>query len=103
MRLFHVSEESDIHMYTPRIPERNDLKKSVGIVWAIDEKRLPNFITPRDCPRITYYAGDRTSVSDKEIYLTSDVQHVVIIESKWFEIMKNTHLHLYEFNPKNFV
>lgn len=103
MRLFHVSEEDDIHIFTPRIPERNDLDKSVGLVWAIDEKRLPNFLTPRDCPRITYHVGDRTSINDKEIYLTSpDMQHVVIIESKWFETMKNTHLHLYEFNPKDF-
>ena len=54
MRLFHVSEEENIEVFEPRLPNRNDLDKNVGLVWAIDEARLPNFLTPRDCPRITY-------------------------------------------------
>lgn len=53
MRLFHVSEESNIEVFNPRTPTRNDLDKNVGLVWAIDEERLPNFLTPRDCPRVT--------------------------------------------------
>ena len=44
MRLFHVSEEENIQLFEPRLPERNDLDKSVGLVWAIDEARLPNFL-----------------------------------------------------------
>ena len=48
MRLFHVSEESGIRVFEPRIPLRKDLDQTVGLVWAIDEKRLPNFLTPRD-------------------------------------------------------
>lgn len=54
MRLFHVSEEANIEVFNPRIPARKDLDQSVGLVWAIDEKRLPNFLTPRDCPRVAY-------------------------------------------------
>lgn len=38
MRFFHVSEESNMDIFNPRIPERDDLDKSVGLVWAIDEK-----------------------------------------------------------------
>jgi hypothetical protein len=103
MGLIHVSEESNIEVFNPRIPVRDDLDKSVGLVWAIDEKRLPNFLTPRDCPRVTYHIGDNTSEHDKEMYFTSsDIQHVVIIESSWFKIMKNTRLFLYEFNPEGF-
>ena len=48
MRLFHVSEDADIEIFHPRIPARSDLDKNVGLVWAIDEERLPNFLTPRD-------------------------------------------------------
>lgn len=89
MRLFHVSEENNIGMFEPRIPERNDLEKSVGFVWAIDEQHLANFMTPRNCPRITYHVGEKTSVKDKRFFFTSpDIKHVVIIESKWFEVMK---------------
>lgn len=103
MRLFHVSEENNIDIFNPRIPERDDLDKSVGLVWAIDEKHLPNFLTPRDCPRVTYHIGENTSSYDKKVFFTSpDIQHVVIIESIWFKIMKNTRLFLYEFNPESF-
>lgn len=52
MRLFHVSEKGNIDVFYPRIPEREDFDKSVGLVWSIDEKHLPNFLTPRDCPRM---------------------------------------------------
>lgn len=50
MRLFHVSEESDISEFSPRIPSRTDLDQSVGLVWAINEECLPNYLTPRGCP-----------------------------------------------------
>ena len=82
MRLFHVSEEPDIRVFYPRLPTRTDLKQNVGLVWAIDEERLPNFLTPRECPSIS---------------------HAVVIENSWFDIMKNTTLYLYEFNPNSFV
>lgn len=104
MRLFHVSEEENIQIFEPRLPNRNDLDKTVGLVWAIDESRLPNFLTPRDCPRVAYYIGKKTTELDKKIYFTSStVSHTLIIESTWFERMKNTTLYLYEFNVDDFV
>ena len=104
MRLFHVSEQADIHIFHPRIPERADLPKTEGLVWAIDEKRLPNFLTPRNCPRVTYHVGETTSPQDIDRYFTSPTaRHAVIIEQKWFEAMKNTHLFLYEFEVTGFA
>lgn len=50
MRLFHVSEEPDIKVFVPRLPTRKDLDQNVGLVWAIDDARLPNFLTP---PRLS--------------------------------------------------
>lgn len=32
MRLFHVSEESGIRVFEPRIPLRKDLDQTVGLV-----------------------------------------------------------------------
>ena len=52
MRLFHVSEENNIKIFHPRQPSRNDLDKSVGLIWAINETCLPNFLTRRDCSRV---------------------------------------------------
>lgn len=103
MRLFHVSEDENILVFYPRTPKRKDLNPKEGLVWAIDEQRLPNFLTPRNCPRVTWYAGADTSSEDKKKYFSSTTgSHVVVIENKWFEAMKNTVLYLYEFNPAGF-
>lgn len=103
MRLFHVSEESDINLFIPRIPYRKDIDNSKGLVWAITEKCLPNFLTPRNCPRVTYYSTNKSSIEDKEsLFSLSSCPHVVAIEYEWFKTMQNTTLYLYEFNTSNF-
>jgi hypothetical protein len=103
MRLFHISEEDNIRIFQPRRPERDDLDKTVELVWAIDEQRLPNFLTPRNCPRVTYHIGQNTSELDKkEFFSSSTLSHGVVIESKWFERMKTTTLFLYEFVSDDF-
>ena len=104
MRLFHVSEEPDIRVFVPRCPARKDLDPTVGLVWAVDERRLPNFLTPRDCPRVTYHVGDKTTQRDRRrFFSSSSTTHAVIVESKWFQTIKNTTLYLYEFDTENFI
>ena len=103
MRLFHVSEESDIARFVPRIPLRDDLDKSKGLVWAINERCLPNFFTPRECPRVTFHVGEGTTEEDIERFFSSSCRWCVAIEHAWVERMRGTTLHLYEFNPANFV
>jgi len=104
LRLFHVSEEPDIQVFEPRFPKRKDLDPQVGLVWAIDEKHLPNFLTPRDCPRVAYLAGEGTTPEDQKRFFSSQsVTHVVVIERGWFERMRHTTLYLYEFEPDDFV
>jgi len=102
MRLFHVSEESDIPQFIPRIPIRKDLDQSKGLVWAINEKCLPNFLTPRDCPRTTYHASAQTTSADIERFFSSTYHHCMIIEQAWYERMKKITLYVYEFDPTNF-
>ena len=41
MRLFHVSEESGIRVFEPRIPLRKDLDQTVGLVWAAQFSDAP--------------------------------------------------------------
>ncbi|MGN4128231.1 DUF6886 family protein [Lysinibacillus sphaericus] len=104
MRIFHVSEESDIQVFQPRLPTRTDLDQTKGLVWAIDDKCLPNFLTPRNCPRVCYHIGINTAEIDKRTYLSStSCSHVVVIENKWFALMKNTKLFLYEFDINQFT
>ena len=103
MRLFHVSEEPDIVRFVPRIPTRADMDKSKGLVWAIDERRLPNFFTPRKCPRVTYHAGAQTTDEDIARFFSPSCHYCVAIEHAWFQRMHTTMLYLYEFDPANFV
>ena len=103
MRLFHVSEDPNISIFIPRTPERADLDPSVPLVWAIDEDRLPNFLTPRDCPRVAYHVTPETTLADRQRFFTSPThEHAVIIEDGWFEVMRGTTLWLYEFAPAAF-
>jgi hypothetical protein len=104
MRLFHVSEEPEIQVFHPRIPSRIDLDSNQGLVWAINERQLVNFLTPRNCPRVTFYAADNSNKDDVEKYIgKSNVSSVIVIEQGWFHRMLNTTLYLYEFDSTNFV
>lgn len=104
MRLFHVSEEADIYEFKPRIPDRDNLDKKTGLVWAIREECLPNFLTPRNCPRVAYHVGKDTSEVDmKRFFSSPTIKHVVVIENRWFEIMRSTTLYLYEFHISDFI
>ena len=102
MRLFHVSEESDINSFIPRAPLRDDMDKSVPLVWAITERCLPNFLTPRDCPRVTYHAKADSTDADIARFFSSRARHVVAMERDWFNRMRDTSLYLYEFDPAHF-
>ncbi|TKD69363.1 DUF6886 family protein [Pseudalkalibacillus hwajinpoensis] len=104
MRLYHVSEEDHIELFKPRSPTRMDLDQTKKFVWAINDKCLPNFLTPRNCPRVCYHVGPNTSESDKQTYLSAkSSSHMIVIENKWFETMKNTNLTLYEFDTRQFT
>ncbi|MFK5706383.1 DUF6886 family protein [Lysinibacillus boronitolerans] len=102
MRLFHVSEDPTIMTFHPRLPERPDLDAKKGLVWAINERCLPNYLTPRDCPRVCFHAGDQTTEQDRQQYLPQ-ASHVVVIENKWLEVLKTTSLYLYEFDSNGFT
>ena len=104
MRLFHVSEQPDIIEFEPRIPDRNDLDKNVGLVWAIDDFHLSNFLTPRNCPRVGYHIGQETTEQDKtDFFSTPSASHGLLLEHKWYDIVKSTTLYIYEFDPADFT
>lgn len=95
--LFHISEESDIARFEPRASEY-----ATGlVVWAIDECRLCNYLVPRECPRVTYYAGADTTAADVDRFLGSSPV-VVVIESGWLERVRSTWLYCYHMPPETF-
>lgn len=102
MRLYHVSEEADIKTFVPRIPIREDMDKSKGLVWALTEQHLPQFLTPRECPRVTYRISEKTTHEDIEKFFSSSSRYCVAIEHDWHKRMGSTTLYVYEFTTSNF-
>lgn len=95
--LFHISEESGIERFEPRVPEGD----GEPVVWAIDAARLRNYLLPRECPRVTYYAGRETTPADVERFLGSS-QAVVAVESGWLERLRSCRLYCYHLRPETF-
>ncbi len=104
MRLFHVSEEAGIARFEPRPVPSPDSGVTGTVVWAVDETHLPNFILPRDCPRVTYGVGKRTTEEDRaRFFAHSTARRIVAVESRWAPKILACRLWLYEMASENFA
>lgn len=102
--LFHVSEEPGIKIFEPRPSPSFFAGIGGDVVFAIDGKLLHNYLLPRDCPRVTYYATLKTTDADKEIFIgKSSATHIVTVESAWYQQIKATTLYCYEFPADGFT
>jgi hypothetical protein len=95
--LFHVSDERGIEQFEPRAPQGG----GSAVVWAIDAYRLRNYLVPRECPRVTYYAGRGTTPEDVKQFLGSSTA-VVAVERDWFERLRSCRLYCYHLPPETF-
>ena len=96
--LFHVSEEPGIERFEPRpSPYAGE-----PVVWAIDADRLRNYLLPRDCPRVTYYASRETTAADVERFLGSSPA-VIAVASAWLERVRSCRLYCYHLPPETFA
>ncbi len=95
--VFHVSEDRSIERFEPRAPEQG----GDPVVWAIDDRRLRNYLLPRECPRVTYYAGRQTTHADVERLLGLSVA-VIAIEREWFARVRSCRLYCYHLPPETF-
>lgn len=95
--VFHVSEEANIGAFHPRPPPSLDAGVGEDVVWAIDHAHLPNYLTPRDCPRVTFGRGPQTSEADAARFLTGVSGRVVVIERVWLQRLLSTPLFVYAF------
>jgi hypothetical protein len=95
--LFHVSEEAGIARFEPRPSQFTD----EPVIWSITEDRLCNYLVPRDCPRVTFYAGPDTASADAERFLRSS-RAVVAVEEGWRERLRSCRLHCYEMPAATF-
>lgn len=95
--LFHVSEESGIERFEPRTSEDG----GEPFVWAIDTARLRNYLLPRECPRVTYYAGRNTTPADVERFLGLSPA-TIAVESGWLKRLRTCRLYCYHLPAETF-
>ncbi len=84
-QIYHVSEDGKIETFKPR-PSPSQFPNIHGnVVCGIDNQLLHHYLLPRDCPRVTYYAGLKTTEQDKIKFLgQSTADFVIAIKAKWF-------------------
>jgi hypothetical protein len=74
------------------------------LVWAIDTRHLPLYWFPRDCPRCTFWAGERTSDADVERFIDGDRRRRVhVVEDRWLDRLAGTRLQLYRLPEATFT
>ena len=95
--LFHISEAQGIERFDPRPSELT----AAPVVWAIGADRLRNYLVPRECPRVTFYAGPQTTLADRERFLGSGVA-VVAVEQDWLARVQGSRLYCYHLLPQTF-
>lgn len=95
--LYHLSENPTIERFEPRVPDAG----GDPIVWAIDAEHMRNYLLPRDCPRVTFYATDKTSTADREQFL-GESRAVVAVESAWLARITQCQLYRYGLPPESF-
>ncbi len=72
-----------------------------NVVWAVDDRHLPNYLVPRDCPRVAFQNSATTSEQDKKKFF-SDSNYIIAMESAWRERIEKSRLFLYAFDPGAF-
>lgn len=103
-RIYHISEDGRITTFKPRPSPSQFEGLKDDVVFGIEERLLHNYLLPRDCPRVTFYAGANTSAEDRQLFMhTATAGYVVVIEAAWLPVVKQTTLFCYEFAPAPFI
>src|SRR5262245_12878921 len=96
--LYHISEEAGIQRFEPRLLPTADRP----VVWAVSAERLRNYLLPRDCPRVTFFASEHTSPADRDRLLGAS-EAVVAFESHWLDRVRQARLYCYHLPHEEFT
>ncbi len=96
-QLFHISEDPAIKKFVPR-PSPSHFDKIEGdVVFAITHQLLHNYLLPRDCPRVCFYARADSDPADIEKFIgPAGARYVIALESKWLPVIRKTTMYCYE-------
>jgi hypothetical protein len=99
--LWHVSEDPDLKHFAPH--RAKTALSDEALVWAIDTRHLPLYWFPRDCPRSTFWAGERTTKADVALFLHGHpASRIHTIEDRWLERVRAATLYLYRMPQATF-
>lgn len=102
-KLYHISDQPRIGTFEPRPAHFYSGIIRRNVVFAITDTLLHNYLLPRDCPRITYYAGRGTSSDDKTRFFGfSAAKYIITVESGWLHEIQRAILYSYEFPMETF-
>lgn len=102
MRLYHISDQPGIGLFEPRTGGHGF--EDEAVVWAIDEEHLPNYLLPRDCPRVTFFAREDSDPEDiRRLMCGGSASRVIAVEWAWLERIRAERLHCYEIDSGTFA
>lgn len=101
--LFHISDQPGIKRFDPRPAPASNTTQTGSMVWAIDRQHLHNYLLPRDCPRITFYAlPDSNPEHVTRLMGYSSATYIIAIESGWLPEVQRQRLYCYELPGASF-
>ena len=102
--MYHVSDQSGIRLFEPRPAPYLGADVEGNVVWAVDDDHLHNYLLPRDCPRVTFYAAKHSDPTDVERLIgPGGARYVVAIESHRLPEIQQQHLYKYELDSSDFT
>jgi hypothetical protein len=102
--LYHISDTPGIARFDPRHAPSPRPGLEGAMVWAIDRDHLHNYLLPRDCPRVTFYALPESAPGDVDRLMAgSSAKYVVAIEARWLPEVRRQRLYRYELAPDTFT
>ncbi len=101
--VFHMSDQPNIARFDSRIPPSTSSGVTDAVVWAIGERLLHNYLLPRDCPRVTFYAAPHSTTADIDRLMGQTIaRHIVGIESAWLPRVQRERLWCYTLSAASF-
>ncbi len=105
MKLYHISDNSNIDYFKPRIPTNTkawpNLAKSY--VWSVSDEMVHNYYFPRFCPRVCRMIGPQSSQQEKDLFHNNGIYKSIIhVEESRRKEIESCVLYRYEFNLINF-
>ena len=93
LRLFHVSDQVPFITMYPRPSPSGTPYEGRKWVWAVDETHLPNYLLPRDCPRVCW-----ATPQTEHALLSSPAARVIAVEYRWIPslLLAGLNVHLLE-------